>query len=50
MNVPEGVIIDIDNINKYPPEKLVIITTGVKVNLCQLCQEWHQVNTEKLKL
>lgn len=28
MNVPEGVIIDIDNINKYPPEKLVIITTG----------------------
>jgi ribonuclease J len=28
MNVPEGVIIDIDSINKYPPEKLVIITTG----------------------
>ncbi len=28
MNVPEGVIIDIDNINKYPPEKLVIITAG----------------------
>lgn len=28
MNVPEGVMIDIDNINKYPPERLVIITTG----------------------
>jgi ribonuclease J len=28
MNVPEGVIIDIDYVNKYPPEKLVIITTG----------------------
>lgn len=28
MNVPEGVIIDIDNINNYPPERLVIITTG----------------------
>jgi len=28
MNVPEGLIIDIDHINKYPPEKIVIITTG----------------------
>ncbi|HOM02376.1 MAG TPA: ribonuclease J [Acetivibrio sp.] len=28
MSVPEGVIIDIDHVNKYPPEKLVIITTG----------------------
>ena len=28
MNVPAGVIIDIDEIKKYPPEKLTIITTG----------------------
>ncbi|NMB34542.1 MAG: ribonuclease J [Clostridium sp.] len=28
LNVPEGMIIDIDLINKYPPEKLAIITTG----------------------
>lgn len=28
LNVPEGVIIDIDNIDRYPPEMLVIITTG----------------------
>lgn len=28
MKVPEGVLISLDNINKYPPEKLVIITTG----------------------
>ncbi|MFZ5988308.1 MAG: ribonuclease J [Bacillota bacterium] len=28
MNVPEGVIVDIDHIHRYPPEKLVIITTG----------------------
>jgi len=28
LNVPEGVMLDIDNIDKYPPEKLVIITTG----------------------
>jgi ribonuclease J len=28
LNVPEGLIVDIDNIDKYPQERLVIITTG----------------------
>ena len=28
MQVPDGVIIDIDEINKYNPEELVIVTTG----------------------
>ena len=28
MRVPEGVLIDIDNINKYNPNQVVIITTG----------------------
>ncbi len=28
LSVPEGVIIDIDAMNKYPPEKVVLITTG----------------------
>ena len=28
MNVPDGVLISLDNIKKYPPEKIVIITTG----------------------
>jgi ribonuclease J len=28
MKVPEGVLIDIDEINTYPPESIVIITTG----------------------
>lgn len=28
MKIPSGVLIDIDNIKKYPPEQLVIITTG----------------------
>ncbi len=28
MHVPEGVLINIDNINKYPPNRVVIITTG----------------------
>ena len=28
MKVPEGVLITLDSIGKYPPEKIVIITTG----------------------
>jgi ribonuclease J len=28
LNVPEGVIVDIDNIDKYPSDRLVIVTTG----------------------
>ena len=28
MNVPDGVLIDIDSVKKYPPEKITIVTTG----------------------
>jgi len=28
MNVPDGVLVDIDAIKKYPPEKTTIVTTG----------------------
>ena len=28
MDIPENVLVDIDKVNKYPPEKMVIITTG----------------------
>ncbi len=28
MNIPEGTLIDIDEMNRYPDEKLVLITTG----------------------
>ena len=28
MNVPDGVLISIDEIKKYPPEKITIVTTG----------------------
>ena len=28
MNVPDGALIDIDEIKKYPPEKITIVTTG----------------------
>ncbi|MDD4172294.1 MAG: ribonuclease J [Syntrophomonas sp.] len=28
LNIPEGILIDMEDINKYPPEKLVIATTG----------------------
>ena len=28
LDIPEGTLIDIDNVSKYPPEKIVILTTG----------------------
>lgn len=28
MNIPENTLVDIANVNQYPPEKMVIITTG----------------------
>jgi ribonuclease J len=28
MDIPEGVLVDIDKVSKFPPEKMVIITTG----------------------
>ena len=28
LRIPEGVLIDLDDIGKYPPEKLAIVTTG----------------------
>lgn len=28
LHIPENVLIDIEQINKYPPEKVVLITTG----------------------
>ena len=28
LNIPENTLIEIDQINKYPPEKMVLITTG----------------------
>lgn len=28
LNVPEGTLVDVDMIDKYPPEKMVVITTG----------------------
>ena len=28
MNIPDGTLVDIEMLNKYPPEKMVLITTG----------------------
>ena len=28
MQIPDGVLIDIDKVNKFPPEKIAIVTTG----------------------
>ena len=36
LTIPEGVLIDIDEINNYPMSQVVIVTTGkAKVNRCQ---------------
>jgi ribonuclease J len=28
MHIPKGILVNLDDINKYPPEKMVIVTTG----------------------
>ena len=36
LHAPEGVLIDIEQLNKYPPEKIVLITTGSQGEPCLL--------------
>jgi len=49
MNVPEGLIIDIDHINKYPPEKIVIITTGSQGEPMSALTRMASVTIRRLK-
>ena len=42
----KDILVSIDQINKYTNDKVVIITTGVKVNLCQHLQEWQVQSIE----
>ena len=42
----DNVLISIDAINKYPAEKVTIITTGSKVRLCLLCLELLVMSTK----
>lgn len=32
LNIPEGIVIDINMINRYPADKLVIITTAARAS------------------
>lgn len=40
LHAPETVLIDIEDINKYPPEKIVLITTGSQGNRSARCPAW----------
>lgn len=48
ITLEKDVLIPVDQISKYPNEKVVIITTGSKENQCQHWLEWQHQNTEKL--
>ena len=47
LNVPENTLIEIDQMKNYPPEKMVLITTGSQGESMALCQEWRRTCTEK---
>ncbi len=50
MQVPDGVIIDIDQINRYNPEELVIVTTGSQGEpMSALFTEWHIPTIKRLR-
>lgn len=41
IDVPEGILVSIDAVSRYPDDKLVIITTAVRASRCPLFTEWH---------
>lgn len=41
LKIPEGTLIDTEEMKNYPPEQIVLITTGSQENLWQLFQEWR---------
>lgn len=48
LDVPENTLIEIDQMKNYPPEKMVLITTGKSgESLWRLCREWRRTCTEK---
>ena len=49
VDIPDGVVIDIDMLNKYPKEQIVLITTGSQASLCLHFQEWLIQTTERLQ-
>ena len=47
LNVPEHTLIEIDEMKNYPPEKMVLITTGSQESLWRRCRAWRRMCTEK---
>ena len=47
INIPEGTLIDIDQLKNYPPESTVLITTGSRVSPWLLCPVWQQASTRR---
>jgi len=45
LHAPDNVLIDIEEINKYPPEKVVLITTGSQGDRCPPCPAWRRPAT-----
>ena len=44
LNVPEHTLIEIDEMKNYPPEKMVLITTGSQGESMVLCLVWQQMH------
>lgn len=48
IRIPDGILIGIDSINRYPADKLVIITTAARASRCQHFTEWRFPSTDVL--
>lgn len=40
MHIPDGTLVELDEINKYPHDRMVIITTAVRASPCPLSTAW----------
>mgnify|MGYP000721384044 CR=1 FL=1 len=47
LNVPDNTLIEIDQMKNYPPEKMVLITTGSQGESMAACREWRQMYTAR---
>lgn len=49
LNVPENTLIEIDQMKNYPPEKMVLITTGSQGESMAALSEWQLMYTARLQ-
>ena len=47
IHIPEGTLIDIENLKDYPDEQTVLITTGSQESPWRLCPVWLPVCIER---